>query len=176
MEQTETEEIQTRFDDIMERDNISNDILTLRFLSFDNNIDKFVSHLSHSAVFLYPVCQSVCHFGFDALNAAAVGVPILVSQNCGIAALLQNRIETESVVKDTGNVESNINVWKAKIIQKLNNPQKAQKQARQLRTALLKDVCTAESHENFLSVITCDYSKRSNFIVMLVENVQINGL
>ena len=119
IEQSETEKIQTCFRDITERNNNPNDILALRVLSFDS-IDNYVSHLSHSSVFLYAVCQPVCRFGFEALNAAAVGVPILVSQNCGMAALLQNssknRTGEESVVKDTENLESNIKLWKHKII------------------------------------------------------------
>ena len=167
IEQSETEKIQTCFREITERHNIPNDILDLRVLSFDS-IDNFASHLSHSSVFLYPVCQPVCHFGFEALNAAAVGIPILVSQNCGMAALLQNssknRTGEESVVKDTENLESNIKLWKDKIIQKLKNPRQAQTQARQLRTALFKDVCTLESHQNFLSVITCEYCTRRIFL------------
>ena len=172
IEQSEIE-IQTCFSDVIERHNMPNDILALRVLSFDS-IDNFVSHLSHSSVFLYSVCQPVCHFGFDALNAEAVGIPILVSQNCGMAALLQNssKIGAESVVKDTGNFQSNAKLWKDKIIQKLNNPQKAQNQARQLRTALFKDVCTLESHQNFLSLITCEYCTRGIFLY--VVNVLIH--
>ena len=165
---------QRSFDKIVQRHGIQKGLLKLIFLTSDS-IENFVSHISHSSVFLYPLYQHVTQFGVNALSAAAVGVPILVSKNCGMATLLQNSSQNflvaDSVVSDAGHFQQKIKLWKNKIAEKLKNPKAAQKQARQLREALLEHLDSAESHQNFFSVLTCEYCTRGKIFVLL--NIRI---
>ena len=56
------------------------------------NFDRIKRQLKRSNLFIQPLVADSILFGVEALSAAAAGVPILVSQNSGIASILENAI------------------------------------------------------------------------------------
>ena len=108
-------------------------------------------HMKKSNLFLLPLKQNSPVFGTDALAAIAAGVPVLVSRYSGLAALLREIQQDEPVVHKN---ESEIKVWKERIIQKLVNPKAAQQRAITLREKLLLDTSIAQTHLDFISITT----------------------
>ena len=116
------------------------------------DINKLQSYLKRSTLFLLPLKSDSPVFGTEASAAIAAGVPILVSRYSGIARLLQKMAEDEPVVYDT-KLESPVEIWKERILQKLLRPDQSQKAANRLREQLLLDTSIAQTHLDFINFI-----------------------
>ena len=92
---TDKEHLQTFFNDTEKKEGIFTfDVLT------SLKPEEMKSWIIRSSVFLLPLKRNCSKFGLEALTAAAAGVPILVSENSGVAALLKEMEESRySVVR-----------------------------------------------------------------------------
>ena len=110
------------------------------------------SFLLKSSVLLLPLKKLHPQFGLEALNAAVAGVPILVSGNSGVAALLCKIGETESIVPyfDT-------DIWTDRIVKKVLDPDTAREHAQRLKQNLLQNPTFGGTHAKFISRITGEY-------------------
>ena len=120
------------------------------------DINKLQSHLKRSTLFLLPLKPDSPLFGTEALAAIAAGVPILVSKYCGLASLLRRMAEDESVVYGT-KLESHLETWKDRILEKLLRPDESQKAANRLREQLLLATSIAQTHLDFINVIASEF-------------------
>ena len=120
------------------------------------DINKLQSYLKRSTLFLLPLKPDSPLFGTEALAAIAAGVPILVSKYCGLASLLQRMAEDEPVVYGT-KLESHLETWKERILQKLLRPDESQKAANRLREQLVLDTSIAQTHLDFINVIASEF-------------------
>ena len=119
------------------------------FISSEN-IKEIRSCISRSSVFILPLNYNCSKFGLEALNAAAAGVPILVSENSGVADFLKEIGEDEhSVVRITLNYDQDVIAWRDKIIETIDNSLDIQHQKETFRNKLLKNT----KHLNFISTI-----------------------
>ena len=125
-------------------------------LSFKAEVPKDItilqSYLKRSTLFLLPLKPDSLVFGTEALAAIAAGVPVLVSRYSGIAQLLQKISEDEPVVYGS-KLESPVETWKERILQKLLRPEESQKAANRLRKQLLLDTSIAQTHLDFINFI-----------------------
>ena len=130
-----------------------------------------MTHLRRSNLFILPLnCHSPL-FGTEVLSAVAAGVPVLVSQDSGIASLLQKIAQDDSVVRESSFVPQS-ETWTDKILQKLLNPEQSERHAIRMREELLLDTGVAETHLSFIKTITgevtidivaCLKEKNANF-------------
>ena len=120
------------------------------------DINKLQSYLKRSTLFLLPLKPDSPLFGTEALAAIAAGVPILVSKYCGLASLLQRMAEDEPVVYGT-KLESHLETWKERILQKLLRPEESQKAANRLKEQLVLDTNIAQTHLDFMNVIASEF-------------------
>ena len=131
-----------------------------RDLSFKADVptdaNKLQYHLKRSTLFLLPLKSDSPLFGTEALAAIAAGVPVLVSRYCGLASLLRKMAEDEPVVYGT-KLESEFEMWKERILQKLLRPDEAQRAANILRERLLLDTSIAETHLDFINTISSKF-------------------
>ena len=125
-------------------------------LSFDcppaENFDRIKRQLKRSNLFIQPLVSESILFGVEALSAAAAGVPILVSQNSGIASVLESSIQHEMVVRQTSNM-SLVDTWRDEILQKILRPEESQRKASELRKQLLLDRSISKTHLDFTNTI-----------------------
>ena len=117
------------------------------------DINKLRSYLKRSTLFLLPLKPESPLFGTEALAAIAAGVPVLVSRYSGLAHLLQKKLEDECVVYGT-KLESQLDIWKDRILKKLLRPDESQRAAIRLREQLLLDTSIAQTHLDFINVIS----------------------
>ena len=101
-------------------------------------LKKLNIHLRRSNLFLLPLKSDSPLFGTEALAAIAAGVPILVSEHCGISAVLESLAQIDSMVPEPALV-SDPDTWRDAIIKKLVKPEEAQLAANRLREQLLLD-------------------------------------
>ena len=116
-------------------------------------IDKMRILMRMTHLFLLPLKQDSPLFGTEALAAIAAGVPVLISKDCGLASLLDTMTEDEPIV-GKNKVKVNAESWKERIIQKLVKPEESQRTAQRLREQLLLDTSIAQSHLDFINVIS----------------------
>ena len=116
------------------------------------NFDKFKVYMRKSNVMILPLKSSSPLFGSEALSAIASGVPILVSNHSGIASLLKTMYQGESIIRES-NKDSDVNIWKDHILQKLLRPDDSQQRACRLREQLLLESSIAQSHLDFIRTI-----------------------
>ena len=95
-------------------------------------IDKLKTHMRKSNLFILPLKPDSSIFGTEALSAVAAGVPILVSQDSGIASLLEAMVQTGSILQESS-LETHEKTWRDGIIQKLVKPHEAKRAANSLR-------------------------------------------
>ena len=114
--------------------------------SVSENTTKVKTVLRRSNLFVFPTKPDSPVYGTEALTAAAAGVPILVSQDSGIASLLQSIYQDESLVK------TKTQTWRERIIEKLVRPDEAQQTADRLREQL--DTSIAQTHLDFIDTVT----------------------
>ena len=90
---TDEEQLQTFFNDTEKKEGIFTfDVLT------SLKPEEMESYIARSSIFLLPLKNNCSKFGLEALSAAATGVPILMSENSGMAALLEEMGESEHSV------------------------------------------------------------------------------
>ena len=125
-------------------------------LSFKTEVptdtNKLQSYLKRSTLFLLPLKPDSPLFGTEALAAIAAGVPVLVSRYSGIASLLRGMAEDEAVVYGT-KLESPVDIWKDRILEKLLRPDESQRTADRLREKFLLDTSIAQTHLDFINII-----------------------
>ena len=110
-------------------------------------------HMRKSNLFLLPLKKTSPLFGTEALEAIAAGVPVLISRESGLAALLEKMVENESVVYENQS-QSIVQTWTNRIIHKLVKPEEAQRVAIKLREQFLFDTNVARTHLDFIHTIT----------------------
>ena len=115
-------------------------------------LEKLKTHLRKSNLFILPLKPDSPLFGTEALSAVAGGVPILVSQNSGIASHLEAILQSGSIVQESS-LESHETTWKDRIVQKLVKPNEAKRAANTLREQLLLDTSIAQTHLDFLRTV-----------------------
>ena len=115
-------------------------------------IEKLKSHMRKSDLFILPLKSDSPLFGMEVLSAVAAGVPILVSNNSGIASLLMAFCQDASVIKETTRQPDAV-TWKEGIIQKLVGQEEAQRDANLLRKQLLLNTGVTEAHLEFVITI-----------------------
>ena len=116
--------------------------------------EKMKSWITKSSAFLLPLKSNCSKFGIEALSAAAAGVPILVSENSGVATLLQEIGESRnSVVKRQRDFGLNVQAWKNKIIEIVDNCQDVEHHRERVRKTLMQNENIAKTHLNFISTI-----------------------
>ena len=124
-------------------------------IATSESTEKLKSCIMRSSVFLLPLKSNSSKFGLEALNAAAAGVPILVSENSGIAVLMEEIGESEhTVVRRKRDFKLDVQAWKEKIMEKIA---KRQNQEERIRQTLLKNENIARTHLNFMSTIFRKY-------------------
>ena len=108
---------------------------------------------------LFPLKFQSPLFGTEALMAAYAGVPILVSENSGIASLLEKAGLVESIVTGmTGSFENDVTKWTERVIPKLYKPRDSHDHAEELRKKLLADCHIAASQLQFVRHITGNFN------------------
>ena len=156
--EAEKTEWKKRFDEVMFAEN-----MTDTGLSFQAEaplvMDKMRVYMRKSNLFLLPLKEDSPLLGTEALSAIAAGVPVLVSRDSGLAALLKTMAEDEPVVyKKKSELPSQ--TWKERIIHKLVKPGEAQIAAKRLREQLLLDTSIAQTHLDFINIIAGRYYRR----------------
>ena len=141
------------FNDIKEKHNVQGRTPNFKFCA-PQKLEKLRPHIKRAAVVVLPMKQVTTPFGLETWNALAAGVPVLVSRSSGLASLLDDKDVAEAVVWDGKGFAENTEEWKKRLIQKITNPEEAQKIAHELREILKLDAQTALSHRSFIKYIT----------------------
>ena len=119
------------------------------------DIETLMVRMMGTDLLLLPLEEKYPVFGIEALNAAVAGIPILVSEESGMAALLRDIEENkESIVRVTPGRE--ISGWADKIEGKLTDPMAFDK-AKRLKLELLNDARIARIRGNLLSALGGEY-------------------
>ena len=125
-------------------------------LSFDcppgENFDRIKRQLKRSNLFIQPLVSASILFGVETLSAAAAGVPILVSQNSGVASILESLIQHETIVSQSSNAPL-VDTWTEAILQKILRPEESHRKASELRKQLLLDGSIIKTHLDFTNTI-----------------------
>ena len=99
-----------------------------------NTLESLNSYMMKTNLFLLPLKSYSLQFGSEALLAVASGVPILISNSCGLAPLMEKLDAGKPVADDTFDDESDVDkMWKDRILELLLNPEEAQLRANRLR-------------------------------------------
>ena len=146
-EEKETTELRRRVTAILEDNKIPKDLLSLHYLS-QESIGKKETQAMETNLFLLPLKKRFPVFGIEALNAALAGVPILVSENSGIAAFLDEIKESEYHVVKREKIET----WNNEIEKKLTGGE-SRKHAKRLREKLLQDSTFTKIHRKLISAL-----------------------
>ena len=119
------------------------------------------SYMMKTNLFLLPLRSYSLQFGSEALLAVASGVPILVSNSCGLAPLMEKLDAGKPVADDTFDDESDVDkMWKDRILELLLNPEEAQLRANSLREQLLLDTSIASTHLDLINTIVGKYNEK----------------
>ena len=121
------------------------------------NFEKLKTQLRKSNLMILPLKPGSPLFGTETLTAIAAGVPVLVSNQSGIASLLEILCHDESVVKESV-LQSDINTWKEGILKKLLRPGDSQQKANRLKEELLLNTSIAQTHLHFIGTIVGEIS------------------
>ena len=121
------------------------------------NFEKLKAHLRKSNLMILPLKPGSPLFGTEALSAFAAGVPVLVSNQSGMASLLEMICQDKSVVKESV-LQTDIKMWKEGILQKLLRPEDSQQLATRLREELLLNTDIAQTHLHFIGTIVGEMS------------------
>ena len=140
------------FEEVLQGRNLNNTGLSFQ-AEAPMSFDKMKVHMRKSNLFLLPLKSDSPLFGTEALAAVAAGVPILVSRDSGLASLLDAMIEDDPIV-GKNKPKVNAQSWKEHIIQKLVKPEESQQTAERLRQQFLLDTSIAQTHLDFINVIT----------------------
>ena len=116
------------------------------------NFEKLKAQLRKSNLVILPLKQGSPIFGTEALSAIAARVPVLVSSHSGLASLLEMICQDDSVVRESV-LDSDVDVWKEAILQRLLRPEDSQLKATRLREQLLLDSSIAKTNLDFIVTI-----------------------
>ena len=133
-------EWQKKFSEISDCEGISFKCL------FTPSVLDLTPHLEEAHLFVAPLKPDSTLFGVEALSAIAAGVPILVSENCGVVPLLKSS-------KDSAIHENTAQGWNERITNKLRARKEAQVKAKTLREELLLDTKITESQLDACQII-----------------------
>ena len=157
-ETADESDLETLFNDTIQAQKAPENILKFCFLSSQ---EKKHSEMilktceEENALVLFPLKKNYSVFGLEALTAVSAGVPILVSDNSGVVALLDDMgDEGHSVVRHKNGFNSNVRAWTEKIWEKISDQSKARAQAAKLRENLLRSTKIETNHLEFVSRIT----------------------
>ena len=130
-----------------------------------SNTEEVIKIFRKCHLCLFPLKSQSPLFGTEALIAAYAGVPILVSENSGIASLLEKAGLVESIVTGmTGNFENDVSKWTERVIPKLYKPWDSHDLAEELRKKLLVDCHIAASQLQFVRHITGNFFGERFFV------------
>ena len=136
-----------------------------------NNTEEVIKLFRKSHLCLFPLRSQSPLFCTEALMAAYGGVPILVSENSGIASLLEKTGLVEPIVRGmTGIFENDVAMWTERVIPKLYNPLESHEQAEELRKKLLVDCHIAASQLQFVRHITGNFSSNNLLLTYTTVN------
>ncbi len=127
--------------------------------------NEFKNILKRTSLSIHPLRNDSGLFGIEALMSAYAGVPILVSQNSGVADLLHDALAPESVLPIKGAIMKDTDVWSTQIFRKIMNANDAEAEAGALRKSLLLSTKIAKSRCNSMNTIIGEYV----FIVLPVS-------
>ena len=113
------------------------------------NVEKMKEKMRKSNLMILPLKPGSPLFGTEALSAIAAGVPVLVSNHSGMAALLESIYQVESIIQESA-LDSDAETWKEGILQKLLRPEDSQRKADRTREQLLLDTSIAQTHLDFI--------------------------
>ena len=116
------------------------------------NVEKMKVHARKSNLMILPLKPGSPIFGTEALPAIAAGVPVLVSNQSGIASLLETIYQVESILRES-TLDSDTETWKEGILQKLLRPEDSQRKADRMREQLLLDTSIAQTHLDFIRTV-----------------------
>ena len=150
-------DLKAHFDRMLEKLSISQDLVKFCFSSSEWKSESQMTLkkcMVESTLFLLPLKKNYSVFGLETLTAALAGIPILVSENSGMAALLRDVGEdAHSVVRRRKDFDSNVRAWAEQISEKISKRSKAQDEATKLRESLLKSTYIGTTHLKFISTI-----------------------
>ena len=126
---------------------VANPCLTFRCQSIDD-VEELKFFMKKSDLFLFPLEASFSLFGEDVLAALASGVPVLVSSHSGVGSFHLEMNQKDSVIQ-----QMDEKVWTERILQKINDRVKSQRNAKDLREDLLLDTTVASIHQDFAKMI-----------------------
>ena len=116
------------------------------------NIEKMKEKMRKSNLMILPLKPGSPLFGSEALSAIAAGVPVLVSNHSGMATLLETIYQVESIIQESI-LDSDTEIWKEGILQKLLKPEDSQRRADRMREQLLLDTSIAQTHLDFIRTL-----------------------
>ena len=104
-------------------------------------------------------------FGLEALWAVASGVPVLVSNHCGVASFFLTMKEKDAIVSETNirelvkqSIVSETENWAKRIVEHLNDTAKLFGRAELLKKYLLFDTSISSSQLEFNKIIAGECS------------------
>ena len=149
-------DLKTCFHETLQRHNMCQDLLTFHFLTSDESKGSkgIPTCMLDSTLVMLPLRKNYSVFGLEALTAAWAGIPILVSENSGVGALLRDMgKDRHSVVRQRRDFDSNVRAWAEHISEKISKQSEARDEANRLRESLLKSTHIGTTHLKFISPI-----------------------
>ena len=142
------------------------------------NFEKLMAQLRKSNLMILPLKPGSPIFGTEVLSAVAAGIPVLVSNHSGMAAVLEIICQDESVVRESV-LQTDINIWKEEILKKLLRPEDSRREANRLREQLLLDTSIVQTYLDFIATIvgkiSCNFlqthCKNLLFFALFVEKI-----
>ena len=162
-EREDESDLKTCFHETLQGHNMCQDLLTFHFLTSDESTGSkgIETCMSDSTLVMLPLRTNYSIFGLEALTAAWAGIPILVSENSGVATLLSQVGGGHSVVKSRNNFNSDVSTWADCILQNSSKQSNAREKASKLRESLLRSTRIGRTHLKFISTITGTYFRQS---------------
>ena len=140
-----------------------------------DNFEKLKAQLRKSNLMILPWRLGSPLFGSETLSAIAAGVPVLLSNHSGMASVLEMIFQDDSVVRES-TLDSDTEMWKKAILQKLLRSVDTQLKATRLREQLLLDTSIAQTHLNFIGTIvgkTSYFFSRSQNLFKILQVIKL---
>ena len=157
------------FEEVLQRRNLNDTGLSFQ-AEAPASLNKMKVQLRKSNLFLLPLKSDSPLFGTETLAAIAAGVPVLVSRDSGLASLLDTMIEDESI-GGKNQLKVSAQSWKEHIIQKLIRPEESQQTAERLRQQFLLDTSIAQTHLDFINVISGEIKYFNSYSNILLGRI-----
>ena len=132
-------------------------------MTFECNTMQNLDKLKESDLFLLPMKLHSPLFGIETLSAIASGVPVLISEHCGVASFLSKMKEKEVVASDIDIRElvkesvvcgTDEESWAERIVNNTRDEARRLRRAELLKKYLLFDTSISSSHLDFSKIIT----------------------